>query len=128
MTDHVSKKQIEAFCAHALEVFEMVAIAEHMDSCDVCHHKYREVSQKGKENKSFSISLDAEDLLKNEHLDNDQLLSLIENKLEAEALEIVYIHLKACPRCREDVRSLVEFRRKTEPDLNVRFEPDPKES
>jgi predicted anti-sigma-YlaC factor YlaD len=128
MTDHVSKKQIEAFCAHALEVFEMVAIAEHMDSCDVCRQIYREVSQIGKKNKSFSISLDAEDLLKNEHLDNDQLLSLIENKLDAEELEIVYIHLKACSPCREDVRSSVEFRRKTEPDLNVTFEPDSNKS
>jgi anti-sigma factor ChrR (cupin superfamily) len=126
MTDHFSKKQIEAFCAHALEVSEMVAIAEHIDSCDVCRQKYLEVSQEGKENKSFSISLDAEDLFKNEHLDYDQLLSLVENKLDAEELEIVNIHLKACDRCREDVRSLIEFRQKTEPDLNTGFEPNPK--
>jgi anti-sigma factor ChrR (cupin superfamily) len=128
MIDHFSKKQIDAFCARALEVSEMVMIAEHIDSCDVCRQKFREVSQEGREHKSFSISLDAEDTFRNEHLDYDQLLSLVENKLDAEELEIVNIHLKVCARCREDVRSLIEFRQKTEPDLKIRYEPDPKES
>jgi anti-sigma factor ChrR (cupin superfamily) len=128
MTDHFSKKQIEAFCARALEVSEMVAVAKHIDSCDVCRQKYREVSQEGREHKSFSISLDAEDLFKNEHLDYGQLLSFVENKLDAEELEIVNIHLKVCERCREDIRSLIEFRQKTEPDLNIRYEPNPKKS
>jgi hypothetical protein len=48
---------------------------------------------KGRERKSFSISLDAEDLFRNEHLDYDQLVSLLEKRLNDEELEIVNIHL-----------------------------------
>jgi anti-sigma factor ChrR (cupin superfamily) len=127
MTGHLSKQQIEAFCARALEVSEMVTIAEHLASCEVCSRKYHEILQEGRENKPFSISIDEEDLFRNEHLDYEQLASLVENRLNDEELEIVNIHLKACERCREDVRSLIEFRKRVEPDMNTGFEPNPKE-
>jgi hypothetical protein len=39
------------------------------------------------------------------------------NKPETEELEVVNIHLKACPPCGEDVCSLIKFRQKTEPGL-----------
>ena len=118
MTDHFTKKQIEAFCASALEVSEMAPIAEHLALCSDCRRIFHEIYREEREQKSFSISLEAEDWFRDEHLDYDRLVALVETRLDDEELEIVNAHLKVCLQCQEDIRSFVEFRQKIEPDLS----------
>ena len=125
MTDHFTKKQIEAFCASVLEVSEMAPIAEHIALCSDCRQIFHEIYREEREHKSFSISLEAEDWFRDEHLDYDRLVALVENKLDKEELEIVTGHIKMCALCQEDVNSFIEFRQKIESDLGTRFAPNP---
>jgi hypothetical protein len=71
------------------------------------------------DNQPVSLNLSPELLFRHEHLDFDQLVSLADDSLDDEDKEIVNIHLRACNRCREDVRSFMEYRRKIESAINI---------
>jgi hypothetical protein len=114
MFDHNPDKQMEAFCARALKVSEMTAIAEHIASCSACQRLFQETLKKEKGDKPVSISLSPADWFRHEHLDYDQLESFAENRLDAEETAIVNLHLETCAVCREDVESFVKFREATE--------------
>jgi hypothetical protein len=119
MIKHIHSQKIMAFCAHALENAEMVEIAEHLAACSECRRLFRGVFQEMNDYQPVSLNLSHELLFRHEHLDFDQLVSLADNNLDDEDNEIVNIHLRACERCREDVRSFMEFRRQIESAMNI---------
>jgi hypothetical protein len=124
MVEHIHSQQMKAFCARALEKTEMVATAEHLAVCPECHQLFQRVFQEMNDHQPASISLSPELLFRQEHLDFDQLTSLADDNLDDEEKEIINIHLRVCERCREDVRSFLEYRRQIESGLNVRYAPE----
>ncbi len=114
MTEHIRNQKMRAFCAHALENAEMVEIAEHLAACPECRQLFQGASQEMNDARPASLSLSPELLFRHEHLEFDQLVSLADNNLDDEDREITNIHLHTCKRCREDVRSFLEFRRQIE--------------
>jgi anti-sigma factor ChrR (cupin superfamily) len=119
MIEHVHSQKMRAFCAHALENAEMTEIAEHLAACFDCRRLFQGVFQEMSDHQPVSLNLSPELLFRHEHLDFDQLVSLAENNLDDEDKEIVNIHLRVCERCREDVRSFIEFRRQLESELTL---------
>ena len=121
---HYTRRQIEKFQALALETSEMVKIAEHLADCGLCHSLYQEVFRSDPDYAPFSISLSPEDWFKDDHLEYEDLMAIIDNEYDDEYLDILNIHLNVCARCREDLRDLTEFLQKIEPELAVRYSPD----
>ncbi len=119
MTEHIHSLEMRAFCARALENAEMTEIAEHLAACPECRRLFQGVFQEMNDHQPVSLNLSPELLFRHEHLDFDQLVSLADNDLDDEDGEIVNIHLRACERCREDVRSFMEFRRQIESAINI---------
>lgn len=119
MIEHIHSQKMRAFCARSLENAEMVEIAEHLAACSECRRLFQGVFQVMNDYQPVSLNLSPELLFKHEHLDFDQLVSLADNNLDDEDREIVNIHLRACKRCREDVRSFLEFRRQIESAINT---------
>ncbi len=126
MFNHIPDEQMEAFCARALKVSEMAAIAEHIAACSRCQWLFQETLKREGENKPTSISLSPANWFRHEHLDYDQLESFAENRLDAEETAIVNLHLETCAVCREDVHSFLEFKKATENELHPRPTPGPR--
>jgi hypothetical protein len=118
MTEHVHSQKMRTFCARALENAEMTEIAEHLAACRECRRLFQGVFQEMNDHQPISLNLSPELLFRHEHLDFDQLVSLADGNIDDEDNEIVNIHLRACERCREDVRSFMEFRRQIESAIN----------
>ncbi|MCI0662699.1 MAG: hypothetical protein L0220_16660, partial [Acidobacteria bacterium] len=114
MIEHIHSQKMRAFCARALENAEMTEIAEHLAACPECRRLFQRIFQEMNDYQPVSLNLSPELLFRHEHLDFDQLVSIADNDLDDEDREIVNIHLRVCERCREDVRSFMEFRRQIE--------------
>lgn len=97
----------------------MTEVAEHLAACPECRRLFLEVFQEMNNHQPVSLNLSPELLFRHEHLDFDQLVSLADDNIDDEDREIVDIHLRACERCREDVRSFMEFRRQIESAINI---------
>jgi hypothetical protein len=124
MFDHIPDKQMKAFCARALKVSELDAIAEHIAACSRCQWLFQETLKRGRRDKTRSVSLSPADWFRHEHLDYDRLESFAENRLDAEETAIVNLHLETCAVCREDVRSFLEFKEATENEPPQRRAPE----
>lgn len=119
MIEHTRSQKMKAFCAHALKNAEMAEIAGHLAACSECLRLFQGASHEMNDHQPVSLSLSPELLFRHEHLEYDQLVSLADNNLDDEDKEIINIHLRACERCHEDVRSFLEFRRQIESITNV---------
>jgi hypothetical protein len=119
MIEHIHSQKMRAFCARALENAEMTEIAEHLAACHECRRLFPEVFQEMNDHQPVSLNLSPELLFRHEHLDFEQLVSLADNNIDDEDREIVNIHLRACERCREDVRSFLAFRRQIKSAINI---------
>src|SRR5262245_57281947 len=126
MSDHISDKQMEAFCARDLTDSESAATAEHVAACIQCQCLFQETLKRKRGNKLVSVSLSPADWFRHEHLDYDQLESFAENRLDSEETAIVNLHLETCAVCRKDVHSFLEFKETSENESLTRRAPEPR--
>jgi hypothetical protein len=115
MIAHMSNMQIEKFRARVLPAPEMVTVAEHLSNCASCQLLFRETSQRKRNFAPVTINLSPEFWFRDDHLDYEQMVGLVENTLDGEDRKIINIHLETCARCGEDLRSFKEFARQIEP-------------
>ncbi len=123
MAEHISRTQIEKFHARTLDVPEMVAAWEHLDTCGDCHQLFQDVFRSRRQGAPITFSLSPEYWFKDDHFDYETLAAYIDKTLDGEMREIADIHLKVCGDCRRDLNGLVAFRKETEPELANRYGP-----
>jgi hypothetical protein len=109
------------FCAKTLPEPELAGIAEHLAKCQPCHQEFTQELRRQRPSADIGFTLAPEFWFQHDHLDFEQLVSLADNKLDKELREIIDIHLSVCGTCREDVRSFLEFRKKTAPEMEVSY-------
>src|SRR5215813_8858014 len=119
MIEHIHSQKMRAFYARSLENADMTEAAEHLAACHECRRLFQGVFQEMNDHQPVSLNLSPELLFRHEHLDFDQLVSLADDNIDDEDREIINIHLRACGRCREDVRSFMAFRRQIESAINI---------
>lgn len=102
----------------------MVALWEHLDSCDDCHRQFQEIFQRRRQGVPIRINLSPEYCFKDDHFDYEMLAAYIDKTLDSEMREIAEIHLKVCSGCRGELDSLIAFRRGIEPELKIRYGPE----
>jgi hypothetical protein len=124
MSDHVSREQIEGFCARTLDTAELTAVGGHIAWCEPCFHLFQEVFQRRRNYAPVRINLSPEHWFKDEHLDYEQLVDFMDERMDEEEREITSVHLQACARCRGDVHSFLAYRQEIEPEMQVRYAPD----
>ncbi|MBO0859668.1 MAG: zf-HC2 domain-containing protein [Chloracidobacterium sp.] len=115
MTAHTSNTQMEKFRARVLPAPEMVAVAEHVSNCDSCRLLFRETSQRRRNFAPVTVNLSPEFWFRDDHLEYEQMVGLVDGTLEDEDRKIINIHLEICARCVEDLRGFKEFARQIEP-------------
>jgi hypothetical protein len=67
--------------------------------------------------------MDFEDWFRHEHLDYEQLVAFVDEKMDAEEREFFNLHLDFCEQCSGDVRSLLDFRSRLNAELSYKREP-----
>jgi predicted anti-sigma-YlaC factor YlaD len=115
----MSTAQIEKFRARELEAPEMVTVAAHISDCDECRRLFQQTAARQTESSTASINLSPQFWFKDDHLEYEELIDLVEDRLDAKEREIVNLHLTACETCREDLRSFREFVNQVERELQA---------
>jgi hypothetical protein len=128
MSEHISRTKIDQFRARTLDAQELIAIWEHLDSCDACSRLYQEFSQTRRGGAPIYFRLSLEHLLRNDHFDYETMAGYINKTLDGEMRGVADIHLRVCIRCRNDLKNLVDFRQQIEPELKVRYRPGARSS
>jgi len=114
---------MERFYSRTLEVPELTRIAGHLATCDYCRRAYHEAFQRRRDYAPVAFNLSPEIWLRNKHLSYEQLAPYIEDQVDETEREMLGLHLESCERCREDVRSFREHRRREDPEMQVRYAP-----
>jgi hypothetical protein len=119
----VLKHKRQIYASSDMKAQELITIWERIDSCDACRRQYQERSLNRRRGAPVSFNLSPERFLRDDHFDYETLADYVDKTLDGEMRQIADIHLRVCGRCREDLNSLVDFRRQIEPELNVRYDP-----
>jgi|SRR5215831_18296246 len=123
MQEHCAQAEIKRFAVSALPAVKMDEVANHLADCTTCHQVLADRLKGQKTSDGLQLSLDPVSLFRHDHLDYKQLVAVADHKLDADEQEITNLHLSDCARCREDVSSLLAFRKEIEPELRVRYGP-----
>lgn len=121
MIQHVVKPEMERFCAKTLPAAELLSIGQHIAQCEACHGQFAEELRRHNPSTGIAFTLAPDFWFQYDHIDFDQLVGIAEKNLDDLQQEIVDIHLRACEKCREDVRSFLEFRQKTAQEMRVSY-------
>jgi hypothetical protein len=127
-TEHISESTMERFCMRALTENELTTVARHLTGCPDCQAEFVSTIRRQRQGSDLSFTLAPEFWLRHEHLDYEQLVHLADNKLEETDRELIDVHMKVCPSCREDVRSFLAFREQIAPEMKVSYAPVEQES
>jgi len=114
---------MERFNLSALPQTELNSISEHLTTCQACYQLFVEALRREKGSTGLRFTIEPEVLLRDEHLEYEQLVGLADNTLDATDREIIDAHLSVCATCQERVRSFVTFKDELEPELRVRYGP-----
>lgn len=123
MTEHLSTPRLERFCVRALSPGELILSTQHLESCQPCRRHYQRMNEMRRGGSTIRITLAPEVWLRHEHLDYDQLVALADHTIDADEFQLVYLHIKVCARCREDMRSFFAFREEIASELTVSYGP-----
>ena len=123
MTEHIPTSKIELFAAQGLPETEVAVAARHLADCSDCHQEFVATLRRQRETADVSFTLDPEFWFRHDHVDYEQLVDLAEDKLDSDDREVIDVHLKVCPSCREDVRSFLAFREQIAPELENSYAP-----
>lgn len=109
MSKHLSDKDIERYCEHAMSPAELLAADDHLAVCDACYGRidHREIDD------SFThveaALQEAADIEPN-HLSYEQLTSCVDQRLTEAESEILNTHLQICSRCETELKELRSFK------------------
>lgn len=108
---HISTETIERYTARSLSAGETLVVQMHIGECGACRERLASVfarpqnSANSENNFGFSdFDFDAE------HLQYEQLESLVDGKADAVEQEIAESHFAVCEPCRRDFNDLQAFR------------------
>jgi anti-sigma factor RsiW len=121
--DHLSQKQIEAYCKHQLTAADVLAVTDHLGACKVCR---AQVEAAGNGDAAFfnlrsQVFEDA--LPMGTHLTLDQTAAYVDRHLSGEELHAVDDHLTHCEECVLVVNDLRDFRNEIAPSIDREFQP-----
>jgi hypothetical protein len=123
MTEHLSKPQLQRFCARALPEAELISTGSHITDCSLCQREFRATVALRRGGEAVRFTLAPEAWIRHEHLEYEQLVMLADDTLDSVGRELIDLHLKICAQCREDARSFLAFRKQIAPELKVSYAP-----
>ena len=121
MPDHLTRSEIEAFCARQGSTLKLGYFARHLAKCIECKSLYDEVAGKRSLAEGLTFDMSEASGLWNEHLQYEEKVAYANNALDAEEREIVNDHLATCLACRKAFSAFAASRIKDGAELALRF-------
>lgn len=107
MSEHLSQTQLTGYSGRTLPPRELLAVDNHLASCDVCHERLTRMPPTAKLTVSQSFEFGGGPF----HLDYEQHLEpYVEGKSNDIDREIVDSHVALCSKCANDLRDLLAFK------------------
>jgi hypothetical protein len=106
---HLSEEEINKYQNHSLSPSELLELDEHMENCTDCATRLMNPSMIDSRTASLQMHLQtAED---EDHLEYEELIGYLTQKLKPFDREIVEKHLQTCAACAADEQDLRKFRK-----------------
>ena len=116
MSNHLSEEQIIRFAVTK----QTPESAVHIAGCSACHDLLvTRLNSHKLDTISFSLHPAA---IFNSHLPYEQLIALSEQGFDEEEFQIANAHLEGCSSCREDLFSLIKFRKEIASQLDIVYD------
>ena len=129
LSEHLTQKQVEAYCRQGLQVAELLSVSDHLGECDACR---RQIESAMNGDATF-FALRSEALGEaakpsaprpaRAHLTAEQAADYVDSSLSGEALRVVADHLTHCEPCALAVDDLRAFRDQVAPSLGREYRP-----
>lgn len=121
--EHLTQKQVEDYSLHQLGAAELLAVGDHLVTCEVCRVRVEgelssDVAFLALHEEAFS-----ENGFDSAHLTAEQTADYVDQNLSGEALQVVDDHLSGCEQCAVAVADLRGFRNEIAPSLDRRYGP-----
>jgi len=110
LKDHLAKSQLQALSVGLLPFDESSSASQHLSTCGRCQLQFAEELTGPVTIAAFHLT--PEMWFKHDHLNLEQLTSLIDTQIDSETVEILHVHLDSCASCRAGLKHLQEFRHK----------------
>ena len=115
MSEHLSQTQLTGYSGRTLPPQELLAVDNHLASCDVCHERLTRILP-AIAKLAISQSFESGEGLF--HLDYEQHLEpYVEGKADDIDREIVDSHVALCSKCATDLKDLLAFKQQPVPAL-----------
>ena len=114
-------QKIEGFRNRTLGVADLVSVAEHLSSCQLCHQQFTGFFEKTRGGGTVELSLSPTAGIEHEHLEPQQIRDYLDSKLDPTDRQLAEVHMEICAACKHEVRSLAAWDQKITPWLKERF-------
>jgi anti-sigma factor RsiW len=108
--EHLSQQNIERYGRRELSAPELIAIDDHLATCEVCRGSLRQLEQTDELGASLLIGLRTQAQQPLAHLPYEQLDAYVSETLDAAEREIVNNHLQICASCSAEADDLLSFK------------------
>ena len=106
---HVTRQEMEAFCALELSGGETIRVARHFHRCPECQRLFNDVSQSQQYHRPLIFNFSPEVTVRDEHVAYDDLVAYTEGQMEETESALLERHCRVCPRCQDDVREFQAY-------------------
>jgi len=109
--DHLSEHTINEYRQRKLDPAQLLAVDEHLASCDQCHLEWIHSGMNVKHGaEEFYSDLSSPDPATDDHLSYEILEALVDDEANEVDREIAHVHLQLCLQCAGALRTLEELR------------------
>jgi anti-sigma factor RsiW len=129
LIEHLTQKQVEAYCRQRLEVVELLSVSDHLGECEACRQQIEAAMQGDAtffalRSEVFGEAAETSSPpLVRAHLTAEQAADYVDSNLSGEALQRAADHLTHCESCALAVDDLHAFRDQIAPALEREYHP-----
>lgn len=120
MTNHLTSHQISCYCGQKLLApGERRRLERHIAVCNVCREQVCVAGNMKVDVRAFLADLEIEILAEDDHLECEQIVAYVGDKMDEFDRMIADSHLEVCKMCAREVNDLQDFKVKTLPENSL---------
>jgi hypothetical protein len=129
LVEHLTQKQVEAYCQSQLQVAELLPVTDHLGECETCRRHIQGALNSDAAFFTMRAAVfgdDAEILSahpESAHLTAEQMADYVDGQPSGDTLQTVDDHLSSCEQCAIAIDDLRAFKNRIAPSLDREYHP-----